>query len=118
MDRGRKSPAGDFARAAASGVAAAGLSGVARGSEWQGGDAPARGDKQRDDPGAVTGNAAHYGTVGADSGSNLGQRCFTVERVDAACAVERWWPEAAFCKSLNRAEVGNTGATRSRGGFP
>jgi len=55
MDRGRKRLARGIERAAASGAAAAQLSGVARGGERQGCDATARGDKRPDDPAAPSG---------------------------------------------------------------
>ncbi len=78
MDRGRKRLARSIARAAASGAAAAQLSGVARGGERQGRDAAARGDKRADDLVAFCGNAAHYGKICAYSGSETGDCHFRV----------------------------------------
>src|SRR5260370_26745839 len=72
MDGGRKKPAGEFARAAESGAAACGLSGVARGGEWQGGPSGARGDERRDDPAAFRWNGADYSSPCAYSGSESG----------------------------------------------
>src|SRR6266704_247351 len=100
MERGRKNPAGDFARAAESGPAACGLSGVARGSEWQGGPSGARGDKRRDDPGADSRNGAHHGKVCTHPGSEFGDCHFPSGSADTACAVERRRTAAAFCKSV------------------
>src|SRR5260370_21893849 len=72
MERRGKSPARDFARAAESGTAACGLSGMARGGEWQGRDTAARGDKRRDDFVAFRWNGADYGSPCAYSGPESG----------------------------------------------
>src|SRR5260370_39624070 len=103
MERGRKNPAGDFTRAAESGTAACGLSGVARGGEWQGGYAGARGDERRDDRGADSRNGANHGKVCAHAGSEFGDCHFRAGSADTACAVERRRTAAAFCKSVGYA---------------
>src|SRR5260370_33460747 len=96
MERGRKNPAGDFTRAAESGTAACGLSGVARGGEWQGGYAGARRDERRDDRGADSRNGANHGKVCAHAGSEFGDCHFPSGTADTASAVERRWTAAPF----------------------
>src|SRR6266436_7549647 len=113
MDRRGKRVSSGISRLVESEAAGSGLSGVARGSEWPDGPAGARRDNRADGVGAAIRMESRQSKLRSHPGSESGQRHFPAERVDAACAVERWWPAAAFCESLNRAE--NPGA--ARGGF-
>src|SRR5712692_10352559 len=106
MDRGRKRLPSSFARASALGGAADRLSSVARGGEWQGGDATACGDIRRDNLAALCGNGANHCKVCAYSRSETGDCYFRDRGVDAACAPKRWWRATSFGKSLSRAIVG------------
>src|SRR5207244_6600664 len=103
LDRGRKGRARELERAAASGAAAAGLSGVARGSEPQASGARARGEQRRNDRGGRSWDRAHHGTVCADTGSDAGKRDFLAGCADAACAAQCWRSAAAFGEPLVRA---------------
>src|ERR1700682_656270 len=89
MDRGRKRMARSSARAAASWITAAELSGVARGGERQGRDAAARGDKRAADPFSFCRNAADYGKICAYSGPETGDRHFRDGIADTPCALKR-----------------------------
>src|SRR5260370_37769308 len=100
METERKNPAGDFARAGESGPAACGVSGVARGGEWQGGYAGARRDERRDDRGADSRNGANHGKVCAHAGWELGNCHFPSCGGDTSCAVARRRTPAAFCKAV------------------
>src|ERR1700730_6005799 len=101
MDGGRKRLACSIAGAAASGAAAAQLSGVARGGERQGSDAAARGNKRPNDPAALSGAAAHHGKVCAHAGSETWHCPFPGGNADASCALKRRWLAATLGKSLS-----------------
>src|SRR5260370_38688279 len=89
MDRRRNRLGGSLWKATERGAGAAELSGVARGGERQGSDTTKRGDRRPNDPGALSGNAAHHGTVCAHAGSEHWDCHLRVGLADVAVALER-----------------------------
>src|SRR5882672_3934418 len=105
MERGRTGAASIVAETHARGAAAAGLSGVARGSEREGGNTAARRDKRPDDAAAACGDATHRRKICADAGSNLGDFRFRGGIAGASRFVQRGRPTSSFGKSLTRATL-------------
>src|SRR5437879_2296091 len=104
MERRRPGAARIVAKAGARGAAAAGLSGVARGSERKGGNTAARRDQRPDDPAAACGDATHRREVCADAGPHPGDFRFRGGVAGASRVVQRGGPASPVREPLTRTE--------------
>src|SRR6267142_7285053 len=103
MERGRTGAASVVAEAYTSCAAAAGLSGVARGSEREGGNTTARRDKRPNNLAAACRDATHRRKICADAGPNPGNFRFRGRVARASRLVQRGRPAPPVREPLTRA---------------
>src|SRR3977135_3162135 len=102
MERGGTGGASNVRAACASHAEIALLSGVARGSEREGGNTAARGDQRPDDAATARRHATRRSEVCADAGPNPGNFRLPDGVARDSRVVQRGRPTSPFRKSLTR----------------